>query len=180
RVVERIERDAEGGGVGQRLDAELHQVRRVAGVARGGGIGIGAVGQGEDRAVGGRRSAAGQAGAERQHQRIGRVLHLPRAVVVVEEVLVQELAGAVGAGAGDQDRRRLPHAAVLQLRRVGQRLVQQIRAGPRRGPAVERVIERGRRRGAVAAAASAAGVAGNRLAAAAAAERLGRRDGGGR
>ena len=52
---------------------------------------------------------------------IGRVRHLGRAVVVVEEVLVEELAGAVRTGAGDEDRLGRPDPDVLELRGEGGR-----------------------------------------------------------
>ena len=58
--------------------------------------------------------------------------------VVVEEVLVEELPVAVRARAGDEDRRRLPDARVLQLRGVRQRLVEDVRTGPRSRTRVQR------------------------------------------
>ncbi len=61
------------------------------------------------------------------------------AEVVVEEVLVDELAVAVRLAPGDENRRRLPNARVLQLRHRGRRRVEQIRARPRaRGDARQR------------------------------------------
>ena len=47
RVLERVEGDPEGGGVGERLDPELDQVGGVVGVGRVGRVGVGAVGERE-------------------------------------------------------------------------------------------------------------------------------------
>src|SRR4051794_31623053 len=100
-VLHRVVGNAEGGGTGEGLDPQLDQVGCVLGVARVGGVGVGAVWPREDVA---RRAGvlriAGAAGGT---------------VVVVEEVLVEELAAPVGSGAGDEDRGGVPKAAVREL-----------------------------------------------------------------
>ena len=87
---------------------------------------------------------------EAQLDEVGRVARVARvggvgvgvagAEIVVEEVLVEELAAAIGRGARHEDRRRLPDARVLELRRDGRRGVEDV--GPRPRPGA--VIERGR------------------------------------
>ena len=111
------------------FDAQLDEVGGVVRVGRVGRIRVGAV-RLRERVAGGAR--------------VGRVGRLVRAVVVVEEVLVEVLAAAVRRRAGDEDRRRVPDAGVGQLRRVGRRRVEDGRPGPRAGAGVERGRERGR------------------------------------
>ena len=78
---------------------------------------------------------------------VARVAAVARAVVVVQEVLVEELAVAVGGRAGDQDRRGAPLAGVLELRGARRVGVEDVRAGPRAGAVVQRRRARGRGRG---------------------------------
>jgi hypothetical protein len=130
RVLERVQGDPEGGRIGQRLDPQLDEVGGIVGVDRVGRVGVGAVGRREQIAV--------AEVAARVAARIGRVSELLGPVVVVEEVLVEKLAAAVRARAGDQDRRRFPDAGVLQLRRIGKRRVEDVRTGPGARPLVQR------------------------------------------
>ena len=116
-VLQGVEGDAQRRGVGQWPQAELDEVGRVVGEDRIGGIAE-APGLGREQ-IGLRRL------------RIVGVCRAGRAVVVVEPVLVQEFAAAIGAGAGDEDGQRLPDARVLQLRRAGRRQVERLGAGPR-------------------------------------------------
>ena len=125
-VLEGVERDPERCRVGERLDPQLHEVGGVARVLR-----VRRVDVGPGRP---RERVAGEAGVVPEGVAL-------RPAVVVQEVLVEEFAIAVGAGARDQDRRRLPRAGVLQLRRVGERLVEDVRAGP-----LPRALVQGRRR----------------------------------
>ncbi len=129
-ILEGVQGDPEGGRVGEWLDPELDQVGSVVGVDRVGRIRVGAVGlrEGVVAGAGVARVATFAAGA----------------VVVVEEVLVEELALAVGARAGDQDRVRAPDAAVLELRRLGERAVEDVGAGARGRPLVQRAVCGGR------------------------------------
>ena len=122
-VVHRVQRQPEGGRVRERLHAQLDEVGRVAGVDRVARVGVGAVGAREGVVAG-----AVVAGVARR----------PRAVVVVEEVLVEELARAVGGGARDEDRVGSPDARVGELGRGGRAGVEDVRAGARARPAVER------------------------------------------
>src|SRR5262249_20759593 len=116
----------EGGRVCERLDAQFHQVGGVFVVARPGRVVVGAVRRRE-------QVTAGGVAAGRVH-RVGGIGHLLGAVVVVEVALVEELAGAVGAGARDRDRGGVPArlGGVFQLRGAGDRLVENRRARPRR------------------------------------------------
>ena len=132
RVLQRVQRHPERGRVGQRLHAELDEVGRVVRVRRIRGIGVRAV----------RLREQVPAGA-----RIRRVRYLGRAVVVVQEVLVEKLPAAVGAGPGDEDRRGGPDAHVLELRGDGGGRVQDVRPRAWTGAAVERTLPRLRGRG---------------------------------
>ena len=101
RVLQRVQRDAEGRRPANRLDAELHEVGRVAGIGAVGRIRVGPVLL--------REQVPRRAGIVRIERELG-------PVVVVEEVLVDELTIAVRACPGDHDRLRTPRHGVLQLR----------------------------------------------------------------
>ena len=90
-ILDGVERDAEGRGAGERLDAELDQVRGVVGVHRVRWIG--------DRAVGRREEVEGWIGRRARIVRVS--VEPPRTVIVIEEILVEVLAVAIRAGARD-------------------------------------------------------------------------------
>ena len=123
RVLHRVERDAECGRGGLRLDAKLDQVGRVVGVDRSRRVRVGPVRPREAVACGPRVSRIGR----------GRL----RAVVVIEVVLVKELAVAIGAGPGDEDRVRVPDARVLELRGLGRGAIEDVRSRARSRTVVE-------------------------------------------
>ncbi len=102
--LQRVERHAERGLARQRLDAKLHEIGRVVREDR-----IGRIGQ---RSVLGREELLDLA------ERVVGVVGPRRTVVVIEVVLVEELALAVRLRARHEDRRRLPRRSVLQLRRA--------------------------------------------------------------
>jgi len=126
-VLERVKGDAEGGRVRERLGAKLDQVGGVVGVAGPGRIRVRAVGLGEQVALA-------------RRPRIGRIGQLARAVVVVQVVLVEELARPVCGRARDEDRRCLPRSCVRELGRRGGRLVQDGRPGLRSRSGVQRGV----------------------------------------
>src|SRR5207247_2987578 len=120
--LQRVGREPERGRVGERLHTQLDHVGRVVRVRWIGRIRVGAVRLREQVPA-----ALG----------IRRVRRLGRSVIVVEEVLVEELAAAVGARPGDEDGRGGPDADVLELRRDRGRPVEHVGSGPWSGAAVE-------------------------------------------
>jgi hypothetical protein len=131
RVLQRVESDPEGGRPPGRLDAQLYQVGGVVGVGRVTGVGVGAV-----------RPRKGVEGRVLGARIVGVARDALRAVVVVQVVLVQELAAPVGARARDQDGGRVPDAAVLELRCLCRRAIEHGGARTRRGTTVERPLAR--------------------------------------
>ncbi len=127
-VLERVQRDAQRGRRGHRLDAQLDQVGRVFVIAGAARIVVGAVRRREQIAA--RGVATGRV------HRIARVCDLLRAMIVVDVSLIYELTATVGAGAGDEDRRGVPHRApfVFELGHVGWAFVEGGRPGARRCP----------------------------------------------
>ena len=132
--LEGVQRDPERGRAAKRLDAELEQVGGVVGVPGPGGIRVGPV----------RRREAVPAGP----RVAGIARGAPGAVIVVDEVLVEELAAPVGAGARDEDRLRVPDAAIRELGRRRGLAVEHRRPRPRRRTAVQggRGLRNGRQR----------------------------------
>ncbi len=135
-IDQRVQREPKRGGIPEWPQAELDEVGGIGVVPRPRGIRIGAV-RFRER-VDGLREA-------RRGARVGGVRLSARTVIVEQEVLVEVLAVAVGAGARDEDRRSTPDPRVLELGGAGPRPVENRRSWPGARSAVERRAIRPRR-----------------------------------
>ena len=126
-VFERVVGDAEGRQPAEGLDAQFDQVGGVFVVSVTARVVIGS--------VWGREEVAPAGVAPGRVHRVAGVGDLLGSVVVVDVSLIEELALAVRARTRDQDRLGIPARAgrVRELRRYGERFVQDRRAGRRRG-----------------------------------------------